>query len=105
MRAYKVKQFFKIDTVKDLVFALRSSLNWDQETFAKRLGVTQRTISRWETGAQMSKELEMGIKIGIAAAKQGLPIDEIIAFGISNPEEIEPLKAAENATPYKTKNL
>jgi DNA-binding XRE family transcriptional regulator len=81
---YRVKLFKEIKTVNELIIALRKSLGINQTAFGKILGYSRETISNWETGNKMSPELETGIKIGIAATRRGVPVDEIIAFGLDS---------------------
>lgn len=64
----------------DLIKALRILLGWSQSKMAKVLGVRRATISDWETGKSLSRELVIGIKIGLSAANSGLSKEEIIAL-------------------------
>ena len=97
--AYRVKLFKEIKTVNELIIAVRKALRLTQEDFGLRLGYAQRTISTWETGAQMSRELETGIMIGLMAGRLKLPVESILAseIEIDKPDrEIE----SKNETDY-----
>jgi DNA-binding XRE family transcriptional regulator len=64
----------------DLIKSLRALLGWSQTKMAEVLGVRQKTISDWETGKSLSREVVIGIKIGLSAANSGLSKEEIIAL-------------------------
>ena len=64
----------------DLIKSLRTLLGWSQTKMAHVLGVRQKTISDWETGKSLSREVVIGIKIGLSAANSGLSKEEIIAL-------------------------
>lgn len=58
-----------ICAMKNPIISLREEIGLTQEQFAKRLGRTQSTVSRWESGEQMPdgvalKELQ---KLGLNA--------------------------------------
>lgn len=56
--------------MKNPIISLREEIGLTQEQFAKRLGRTQSTVSRWESGEQMPdsaalKELQkLGLDVG-----------------------------------------
>ena len=54
---FALHSVFRLDTVLPMseITALRKSVNWHQKELAKRLGVDQSTISRWESGKTSNK--------------------------------------------------
>lgn len=96
---YRVKLFTKIKTVNDLIVAVRIALKLTQTEFGEKLGYPQKSISRWETGVQMSPELETGIKIGLAAARLKVPYEDILTFGLE-PDKPDRAIASEDQTDY-----
>lgn len=69
----------------DLIKSLRTLLGWSQTKMAHVLGVRQATISDWETGKSLSREVVIGIKIGWSAAQSGISKEEFIAL-LPDPE-------------------
>jgi transcriptional regulator with XRE-family HTH domain len=80
----KVKQKNN-QSVMDLIRNLRTLQGWTQSKMAQTLGVRQKTISDWENGKSLSRELVIGAKIGYAAAQAGIPLEEFSA-GIPDPD-------------------
>lgn len=64
----------------DLIKSLRGLLGWSQAKMAQVLGVRQQTISDWETGKSLSREVVIGIKIGWSAAQSGMSKEDFMAF-------------------------
>jgi DNA-binding transcriptional regulator YiaG len=62
--------------VSDLVRELRQQLNLSQERFAARLGVSFRTVNRWENGhavpSQMALQLIEGMLRKMGESGKGL---------------------------------
>ena len=54
---------------------LRRERDWTQEELGERLGVTNKTVSRWETGAYMP-DIELLVPLGEAL---GVSVNELLA--------------------------
>jgi DNA-binding XRE family transcriptional regulator len=100
MNGYKVNTK-KINSVMDLIKSLRALQGWSQEKMASTLGVRRATISDWERGKSLSRELVIGAKIGYAAAQAGLTLEEFVALVPDSDHQAEGLNVAEQAEPYK----
>ena len=81
----------KINSVMDLIKSLRTLQGWSQKKMAAVLGVRRATISDWETGKSLSRELVIGAKIGYAAAQAGITLEEFVAL-VPDPDESPEIK-------------
>ncbi|MEH2300390.1 helix-turn-helix domain-containing protein [Nostoc sp.] len=56
-----IMELEKLLKISDLIRELRQQLNLSQEKFAAKLGVSLRTVNRWENGSTVPSQ--MGLKL------------------------------------------
>ncbi|MEH2055605.1 MAG: helix-turn-helix transcriptional regulator [Nostoc sp.] len=74
--------------ISDLIRELRQQLNVSQEKFAAKLGVSLRTINRWENGSTVPSQMALKL-IEEMLEKMGEPGKRLVNEYLPKPEQRE----------------
>lgn len=83
------------EAIGRFLWALRREKGWKQQEAAARLGVTDKTVSKWETG----RGLPDISALPEVAALYGVSVDELLAGARREAESAENMETAETAAP------